>query len=72
MRPVIAVLAALLLAPCACARHQQAAPAGPLVAGPIDPGPAAQPAPQPVPAAAAADPEPTTEELAAFHAQVPK
>ncbi len=76
MRSSIAVLAALLLAPCACTRHQQAAAADPVLAGPVDPGPAVQPAPQPPPqppaAAAEPDPQPTTEEIAAFHARVPK
>ncbi len=71
MKPSIAVLAALLLAPCACTRHPQVAPE-PIAAAPMDPGPALQPAPEPAPQVAEPDPQPTSEEIAAFHAPVPK
>lgn len=74
MKPSIAVLAALLLAPCACTRHEQSPPQATVVAEPIDPGPAVQPAPAPAPAPSVAEPEqkPTPEEVAAFHAPVRK
>jgi hypothetical protein len=74
MKPFIAVVAALLLAPCACARHQSQ-PQPTAFADPIDPGPAIEP-PQAKPArvqvAAEPDPQPTPEEIAAFQAPVPK
>ncbi len=72
MKTPIAILAAVLLAPCACTRHQP--PPQPAVqAEPIDPGPAAEARPAPTPAPVAEpDPQPTPEEVAAFHAPVPK
>jgi hypothetical protein len=72
MKTSIAVLAAFLLAPCACARHQQATPAATVLAEPVDPGPAVQPAPQPALPVAEPDPQPTADEIAVFHAEVPK
>lgn len=75
MKTSIAVLAALLLAPCACTRHEQA-PAQPIAYQPIDPGPAVEPTPPAEPAAAPAvaepEPQPSAEELAAFRAPVSK
>ncbi len=74
MKPSIALLAALLLAACACTRGEHAAPPVAMAAEPIDPGPAAGPPipPSPAPAVAEPAPPPTPEEVAAFHAPVPK
>jgi hypothetical protein len=74
MRTATALLAALLLAPCACARHGATPPLptasaqepAPAVAA-ADPAPALGQAP-----AAEPEPKPTPEEVAAFHARVPK
>ncbi len=74
MKPSIALLAALFLAPCACTRGEHAAPPTAMAAVPIDPGPSVAPATPPAPAPAVAEPapQPTPEEVAAFHARVPK
>jgi pilus assembly protein CpaC len=74
MRSPIAVLAVLLLVACACTRQEQVSPQPTVQAGPIDPGPAAQPKPQAAQAPSVAQPEPppTPEEVAAFHAPAPK
>ncbi len=73
MKPSIAILAALLVAPCACTRHEPAPPQTTFVE-PIDPGPLAAPGPEatPSPKVAEPEPQPTSEEVAAFHAPVPK
>jgi len=72
MKTSIALLAALVLVPCACTRPPQPSPVSTVVAEPIDPRPAIQPEAQPAPAVARPDPPPTAEEIAAFHAEVPK
>ncbi len=71
MKTSLAVLAAVLLAPCACTRGGHTSQAT-VQAEPIDPGPAAEPQPSPAPAIAQPEPQPTPEEIAAFHAPVPK
>jgi hypothetical protein len=73
MKTSIAILAALLFAPCACSRHEKAPPLAVALAAPIEPAPSAAP-PSPAPAQAVAEPEPqpTPAEVAVFHAPVPK
>ncbi|HTO98124.1 MAG TPA: hypothetical protein VMK66_13835 [Myxococcales bacterium] len=73
MKPSIALLAVLLVSPCACARHDRAPPQTTFVE-PIDPGPLAGPGPGTIsgPKAAEPEPPPTPAEVAAFHAPVPK
>lgn len=70
MKPSIALLAALLLAACACTRGEHGAPPVAMAAESIDPGPAIPPVP--APSVAEPEPPPTPEEVAAFHAPVPK
>ncbi len=72
MKPPIPVLAAVLLAS-ACARHEP--PVATAYAAPLAAPAAAPPAavlPAPAPPAAEDEPQPTPEEVAAFHAPVPK
>jgi hypothetical protein len=74
MKPALAVLAALLVAPCACTRHPHATSLPTAEAEQIDLRPAVAPATaaHPAPSAAESQPPPTAEEIAAFHAPVPK
>ncbi len=78
MKPItapLAALAVLLLAPCACTRRDAAPQGSTLVTasatGAILPAPLPADLPPPVPAAEPESP-PSPEELAAFHAPVPK
>jgi len=74
MRPLSLLFAALLLAPTACSR-KAAAPPLPVATAQEPALPLAVAAPEaaaPSPAPAEPDPKPTPEEVAAFHAKVPK
>jgi hypothetical protein len=71
MKPAVSIFAALLLATLACSKSRAQEPTPPPAAH-ATALPQVARAPDTAPAAADADPAPSPEEVAAFHAPVPK